>query len=51
MNPSIMITETVSYWMPFISIGIVIVGGLCMGIYHIATFNDEKAKEKSKDHN
>jgi hypothetical protein len=50
MNPSIMITETVSYWMPFVSIGIVIVGGLCMGIYHIATFNSYKAKQKHKEH-
>ena len=50
MNPSIMITETVSYWMPFVSIVIVIVGGLCMGIYHIATFNSYKAKQKHKDH-
>lgn len=49
MNPSIMITESFSYWMPFVSIGIVIVGGLCMGFYHIATFNDAKTKQKVKN--
>ena len=36
---------TLSYWMPFISIGIVIIGGLLMGIYHIVTFNSFKAKQ------
>jgi hypothetical protein len=36
--------------MPYVSLGIVIVGGLCMGIYHIATFDEFKAKQKLKDH-
>jgi predicted nucleic-acid-binding protein len=31
--------------MPFISIGIIIIGGLVMGIYHMITFDAFKAKQ------
>ena len=41
-------SSTLSYWMPFISIGIVIIGGLFMGIYHIVTFHSYQGKTSDK---
>ncbi|WP_445772571.1 hypothetical protein [Shewanella sp.] len=41
-------SSTLNYWLPLISIGIVIIGGLFMGIYHIVTFNSFKAKQANK---
>ena len=40
-----MLSEMLSYDLGLISIGIVVIGGLTMGFYHIVTFNSFKAKQ------
>lgn len=47
MNPSIVMNiETLSEWMPYISIGVFFVFALGMSIYHVATFDAYKAEQK-----
>lgn len=48
MNPSIIMTETISNLMPYITMGIVVVGGICMGIYHIITFDSHKKSQSQQ---
>jgi hypothetical protein len=40
-----MMSELLSYDLALFSIGIVIIGGFALGLYHIVTFNSFKARQ------